>query len=60
MHTNVRVLMVSLVPRERPVTLDPREMLVPLDPLDLLVLLVLRLVIKHAGYKQISLYHLFN
>lgn len=42
--TNVRVLMASLVLRERLVTLDPREMLVPLDPLDLLVLLVLRWV----------------
>lgn len=42
LHANVRVLMVSLVPRERVVTLDPREMLVPVDPLDSLVLLVLR------------------
>lgn len=60
MQTDVRVLMVSLVPRERLVTLDPREMLVPLDPLELLVLLVLRSVIKHAGYKQISLYLSFK
>lgn len=39
---NLRVLMVSLVPRERLVTLDPREMLVLLDHLDLSDLLVLR------------------
>lgn len=40
--SNLRVLMVSLVPRERLVTLDPRETLVLPDQLDLSELLVLR------------------
>lgn len=40
--SNLRVLMVSLVLRERVVTVDPRETLVLLDLPDLLDLLVLR------------------
>ncbi len=42
LFSNLRVLMVSPVPRERLVTPDPRETLVLLDQVDLLELLVLR------------------
>lgn len=44
LSSNLRVLMVSLVLRERLVTLDPRETLVLLDLLDPLELLALRYV----------------
>lgn len=40
--SNLRVLMASLVLRERLVPLDPREMLVLQDPLDLSEVLDLR------------------
>lgn len=42
MPSNLRALMVSLVPRERVVTVDPRETLVLPDLVDLSELLVLR------------------
>lgn len=55
-----RVLMVSLVPRERLVTLDPREMVVLLDPLDPLELLDLRYAHKSHYFSRQTNYSLIS